>query len=146
MLGPSRLLRVLKSTPLIHVRPWYTKGFCCAHFRRYFRSGIIDLSPANHEVGWETYSFFNTLSKRLVIDPAHDLYRWLFYWFWSICLSCPDLRSFVNLFLSCRCHFSDTWHPSVLGHCMKKHLLFFYLYWPCDPCRFVFQSLFISIG
>ena len=34
-------------------------------FGRYFRDEVIDLSPANHELGRKTYSFFNTLSKRL---------------------------------------------------------------------------------
>jgi len=33
---PSRLLRVLKSTPLIHVRRWYTKGFCCPPLQKIF--------------------------------------------------------------------------------------------------------------
>ncbi len=37
---------------------------------RYFRGEAIDLSPANHEVGRETYSFFNSLSKRLGSETA----------------------------------------------------------------------------
>jgi hypothetical protein len=36
-----------------------------SRFGRYFKGEVIDLSSANHVVGWETYSFFNTLSKRL---------------------------------------------------------------------------------